>query len=116
MITVEDILEEIVGEIEDEYDQEHHEDRIRELPAHALEVDARVRIRELNELLETELPEDEEYDTIGGFVMAQLGRVPSEGEELRYENVQIKILRSNDRSVQRVLLEPRDSKETQKPR
>ncbi|KPK64962.1 MAG: hypothetical protein AMK73_04425, partial [Planctomycetes bacterium SM23_32] len=67
LVTVEDIMEEIVGEIQDEYDQEDTEDRVRRRSSGALEVDARLRIDEVNELLGVDVPEDEDYDTVGGY-------------------------------------------------
>jgi len=104
LVTVEDIMEEIVGEIEDEYDEENHEEWIKTLSAGSLEVDGRVRIDEVNELLGTDLPEDENYDTIGGFAMATLARVPSVGESFRSGPLMIKVLQGDDRRVKRLLL------------
>ncbi|GAI99738.1 unnamed protein product, partial [marine sediment metagenome] len=103
--TVEDIMEEIVGEIEDEYDEENHEQWIKRLTPASLEVDGRVRIDEINELLGTRLPEDEDYDTIGGFAMATLARVPSVGESFRSGPLMIEVLQGDDRRVKRLLLE-----------
>jgi len=105
LVTVEDILEEIVGEIEDEYDQENHEQWIKRLSPASLDVDARVHIDEINDLLGTDLPEDEDYDTMGGLVMARFGRVPSVGEQTRFDGLRIKILGADDRRVRRLLLE-----------
>ena len=105
LVTVEDIMEEIVGEIEDEYDQENHEQWIKRLSPASLEVDGRVRIDEINELLGTDLPEDEDYDTIGGFAMASLARVPSAGERFRSGPLVIEVLQGDDRRVKRLLLE-----------
>ena len=105
LVTVEDIMEEIVGEIEDEYDRENHEERIKRLSPTRLEVDARVHVNEINEMMDVELPEDEDYDTMGGFVMARCARVPAPGETVVHEGLRIKTLQSDERAVRRLLLE-----------
>jgi CBS domain containing-hemolysin-like protein len=104
-VTVEDIMEEIVGEIEDEYDRENHEERIKQLSPTRVEVDARVHVYEINELMDVDLPEDEDFDTMGGFVMARCARVPAPGETVAHEGLRIKTLQSDERAVRRLLLE-----------
>ncbi len=104
LVTVEDVLEEIVGEIEDEYDVEETENRVRVRSSGALEVDARVRIDELNEQFDLGIPADEDYDTIGGFVTDRFARVPQEGEEHRENGLLVRILQSDERRVQRVFV------------
>jgi len=104
LVTVEDIMEEIVGEIEDEYDAEDHENRIRTGPAGGLDVDARVHIDELNAEFDLGIPEDEDYDTVGGYAAALFGRVPSPGEEMRSDGLLVRILESHQRRVERVLI------------
>ena len=74
---MEDLLEEIVGEITDEYDAD--EPTIERLPSGALRVPGRTPIDEVNELLDVELPNDE-WDTVGGLVFNALGHAPVEGE------------------------------------
>ncbi|MEN1681111.1 MAG: hemolysin family protein [Planctomycetota bacterium] len=104
LVTIEDVLEEIVGEIEDEYD-EHQEQEI------ALEGDAcialgRAHVDEINETLGVELPEDGDYDTIGGFVFTELGRVPSAGEQIEWQDaVRVTVLEVSKRRVERVRVE-----------
>jgi len=105
LATVEDIVEEIVGEIQDEYDVENHEDRFRRVSPTCVEMDGRLQIREVNDLLGTRIPEQEDYDTIGGFVMGGFAKVPAKGEELRREGMLVRVLDSNERSVRRVLIE-----------
>ncbi len=104
LVTVEDIMEEIVGEIQDEYDQEDAENRIRHRASGALEVDARTRIDEVNELLDVDVPEDEDYDTMGGYVTAHLARVPNSGEEFRAHGLLVRVLQSDERRVRRLFL------------
>jgi CBS domain containing-hemolysin-like protein len=77
MVTLEDCLEELVGEIVDEFDREDHE--VLHLPDGSYVVDGGMSIGDLNDLLEIELP-DEDWDTIAGFVFSTLGHVPIEGE------------------------------------
>ena len=85
LVTVEDLLEEIVGEIQDEYDREepliqvHDED-------HAT-VNARMNVDDLNEAMGLKIPESEEYETIGGFVFDLFGHQPNEGDEISYSNL-----------------------------
>ncbi len=93
LVTLEDLLEEIVGEIRDEYDTE--EPLFRRVDAQTLRVDARIGLEELSELLGTELPEGE-YQTLGGLVMDLAGRVPKEGESVRHGHLEFvveKVLR-----------------------
>lgn len=92
LVTLEDLLEELVGEIEDEYDRE--ERMVSFVDDNTILVDAKMNIYELNELLEEywneKLPETE-YDTVGGLVLDILGRVPIRGEEIKLGNLNIKI-------------------------
>jgi CBS domain containing-hemolysin-like protein len=104
LVTIEDALEEIVGEIADEHDAADN-DGIKPLGEHAAEALARVRIHELNERLGLSLPEDEQFDTIGGFVFHELGRIPNVGEELIWQDVRIKVLEATRRRIDRVSIQ-----------
>jgi len=104
LVTIEDIIEEIVGEISDEYEAAEPEP-IRRLDERTLEVDARVHIDELNEELHIELPEDKDYDTVGGFLFSEMGKVPTAGEELRYRNVRFKVVDAEARRINRLRVE-----------
>ena len=99
--TLEDIVEEIVGEIEDEYDAEEPEP-LRQIDAHTLECDGRLPIDDLNHALDIEVPEDESYDTVTGFVSAQLGHIPAKGETCRWANVRFDVLDATVRTVRRL--------------
>ncbi len=101
LVTVEDIIEEIVGEIEDEYDPDY-EERIERIDADTVEVDARVHIDELNDALEINLPEEDDFDTVGGFVFASMGRVPKAGESFTQDGVEFTVLQADSRRVHRV--------------
>ena len=104
VVTMEDVLEEIVGEIVDEYDKDLV-DGIKELDQRSAEVQGRVHVDEVNERLALELPEDGEFDTIGGLVFTELGHVPVAGEELVTHNVRITVLEATSRRIERVRLE-----------
>jgi len=84
IVTMEDILEEIVGEIRDEFDQEG--ERIRLIDDHQAVLDPRVDLDDLNEELGLALPTDD-GDTLGGFLYARLGRIPSRGDTVEYEDL-----------------------------
>jgi len=103
LVTIEDVLEEIVGEISDEHDDAG--EGIKPIDEHHCEALARVHISEINEQLGLHLPEDEHFDTIGGFVFHQLGRIPHVGEELIYDGVKIKVLEAARRRIHRVAIE-----------
>ncbi len=107
LITMEDVLEEIVGEIIDEYDKDLVEG-IRELDDGLIEALSKVHINEINERLDLDLPDDREYDTIGGFVFSELGHIPAVGEELVYNDVRITVLEATRRRIERVRIEVLD--------
>jgi CBS domain containing-hemolysin-like protein len=105
LVTIEDVLEEIVGEIDDEYDQKS-EETIRKTAEDVCEALGRAHIDEINEVMGFDLPEDEEFDTIGGFVFAEFGRVPSVGETITWRDaVRVTVLEATRRRVNRVRLE-----------
>jgi CBS domain containing-hemolysin-like protein len=104
LVTIEDVLEEIVGEIADEHDEAAGEG-IKLIDETHCEALAHVHLSEVNERLGLHLPEDEHFDTIGGFVFHQLGRIPHVGEELTYDGVKIKVLDAARRRIHRVAIE-----------
>ncbi|MEN6495435.1 MAG: hemolysin family protein [Thermoguttaceae bacterium] len=104
LVTLEDALEEIVGEIADEYDKVLA-DGIKELDEHTAEALGRVHIDEINERLGVELPEDDDYDTIAGFVFSELGHVPAPGEEIVWQNVRVIVVEATRRRIERVRIE-----------
>ncbi|MEL7087332.1 MAG: hemolysin family protein, partial [Planctomycetota bacterium] len=91
LITIEDILEEIVGEIQDEYEDEDDAPEVTAINESTLKVDARLAIDDLNDQLGVELPEDEDYDTVGGFVFAELGHIPDVGETFSAYGVKVTV-------------------------
>lgn len=103
LVTIEDLLEEIVGEIFDEYDQEVL--LFEKVGENRYRVDARINIDDLNDALDTELPKEEDIDTIGGLVLKVLGHVPSPGETFRYNGVVIKVERVRKNRIYKVMME-----------
>lgn len=104
LVTIEDILEEIVGEIVDEFDKAL-EEPLRQLGPGVVEIDARLHIDELNEALHLNLPEDADFDTVGGFVFSEMGRIPEAGEQFTHENVRFTILDAGKRTIERIRVE-----------
>ncbi len=105
LVTIEDILEEIVGDIQDEYEPEELEQEIRRLDDNTFEVDARVYVDDLNDKLGVSLPEDEDYDTLGGFVISTLGNIPSAGDHFEFENLKLTVTAAERTKVSRVKIE-----------
>ena len=85
IITLEDILEEIVGEITDEHDAIVTDEEIMEISSDAFIVLGKVRIDDINSQLDLHLPEEEDYDTVAGFIFSTLGHIPEEGESVDFE-------------------------------
>jgi CBS domain containing-hemolysin-like protein len=112
LVTLEDLLEELVGEIEDEYDRAEPE--IAEVGRGVYRVDGKVGIDEINELLDVELP-DEEWDTVGGLMLGLLGSIPNEGQDVTFQGLVFKAERVNGRRIAKVLIsrsEPQPEPET----
>jgi len=103
LVTIEDIVEEIVGEIEDEFDIDSRE-LIGPLNDGRAEVSAHAKVDEVNKVLGINLPESEDYDTISGLISSRLDRIPGAGETLDVDNVQITILEADQRRVKRVAI------------
>jgi magnesium and cobalt transporter len=97
MVTIEDVLEQIVGEIEDEHDVEE-EDTIRRHSEVHYTIKALTPIVDFNAYFDTALT-DEEFDTIGGLVVHQIGHLPKRGERIVIGNLLFKVLRADNRRV-----------------
>ncbi len=102
LATLEDVLEEIVGEITDEYDVE--ESRIMPVGENTWRVQAKMPIWEFNELIGANLPESEEWQTIGGLVASALAKVPEEGDEVDYEGFTFGVERVQRRRIETVIV------------
>jgi putative hemolysin len=104
IVTLEDILEELVGEIADEYEETPPEP-VKIINQNTIEADARISIDDLNDECELDLPEDEDYETIGGFIFSRLGYIPKTGESFDYENLKFTIASAETRKIKRVQIQ-----------
>jgi putative hemolysin len=105
VITIEDLLEEIVGEIEDEYDEDSIAPEAVEVGDGALRVDGRTPIEEVNRALGIALPIEEDFETMSGLVFHHLGKVPDPGERVDLDGVSVTILEADERTVQSMQVE-----------
>jgi putative hemolysin len=104
IVTIEDMIEEIVGEIEDEYDARTRLYDI--LPDGSFRIDARMEIDAINEILGLPLPSGD-YATLAGFILAELERIPQRGELLMHDGLMLEIEEATNRTVERVHVVPR---------
>lgn len=104
IITMEDVLEEVVGEIEDEHDV--LEEFARVVSPRTLVVSAQAGIAQLNDRFGLKLPEEDDYATIGGLVVERLGHIPKPGEQVKAGGVTITVARADARAVREVVLHP----------
>lgn len=105
LITVEDILEEMLGEIMDEYDEE--EDVCKQIEENTYVISGRVEIDFINDKFSFEIPEGD-YETIAGFIMANIGRIPEKGETVEVGKFKIQILHSDETKINLVKLFVKD--------
>jgi CBS domain containing-hemolysin-like protein len=105
LITLEDLLEELVGEITDEYDVEAPE--VGWGADGTALVAGSVPVDEVNERLYLELPEDEEYESVGGFLLHELGRVPAAGEVVEADGARLVVEKMHGNRIERVRIERR---------
>ena len=104
LVTLTAVLAEIVGEFPDVEDPP--EDAIRSLEDGAFEVPAGLHVSEVNESLELQIPEESDFETLGGFVLAQLGHLPKVGELFTSDNTEYRVLEASDRRVPRICVRP----------
>ncbi len=115
MVTMEDLLEEIVGDIRDEYDEEE-QNLIREVGENEYLTEGHVKLDDLNDRFELSLESHAEYDSLGGLVIEHLNKMPAVGDEVRYENVLLRIEKMQRRRISlirmTILSEKADTVET----
>jgi len=116
LVTIEDIVETVFGDIYDEYEPETPELEKVEVSVErrSADADARAYIDDVNKAIESlgvSLPKADDYDTLGGFVITTLGRIPKAGEGFRYERIDIRVLEATPTRVMRVRLEIREPAE-----
>ncbi|MGQ9630596.1 MAG: hemolysin family protein [bacterium] len=111
LVTLEDLVEEIVGEIQDEYDVE--EEQIKMVSDGLAIVDARADVDDLMEVFGLERRENEEYQTVGGLIIDLLGDIPDVGDVIDYENLQIQVIEADERRILKVKVTRIQPKEEQ---
>ncbi len=99
VVTIEDILEEIVGEIQDEFDTEEEIKPFLFNEDGSIDLEGRLYIDEFNELLNSDIEEDENFDTLAGFITDSIGRIPAVDEEFELEGLNFKIVEADDRRI-----------------
>ena len=102
IVTIEDILEEIVGEIEDEYDEEPP--LFKRIDQQTWIVNARISIYDIENQIEIEIPQEGDYDTLGGYLFYETGTIPPKGFTVRHDDFTLKVISSTDRHVGKVEL------------
>jgi len=110
LVSIEDILEELVGEIIDEYEPPEPEPLVK-IDDQTIELDARCEVDKLNSECDLNLPEEDDFESIGGFVISKLGHIPPTGFTFRHENLNFTILDAGPRKIKRLRLtiEPKPS-------
>jgi putative hemolysin len=104
LVTIEDIFEELVGDISDEHEPEEPA-MLNRIDDQTVEADGRVPIEELNRVLGLNLPEEAGYETLGGFVSTTVGRIPEPGTSFEYEGTRYVVVDAEPQRVNRVRIE-----------
>ena len=105
LVTIEDVLEQIVGDIEDEYDFDEDLDNIRLDSDGRYRIKARTEIEDFNAAFEAHFS-DEDYDTVGGLVLHHLGRVPKRNEQIEVDGFRFQVLRADSRRLYTLIVDP----------
>lgn len=104
LVTIEDVLEEIVGEIVDEHDTDEADTGIIQISEEEADVTGKAHVEDINEILGLELPETDDYDTIGGLVIHEMKRIPKPGEALQVGGVSIQVVAADRRRIHQLRL------------
>jgi CBS domain containing-hemolysin-like protein len=104
VVTIEDALEEIVGEITDEYDKDVEQPYVR-IDGNTVDATARMHLDEINEELGLNLAEPDDHDTIAGYMISHLGYLPKEGESIVSDGLRLTVLASSRRRIERIRIE-----------
>ncbi len=112
MVTIEDVLEQIVGDIEDEYDYDEDEDNIIQNADGQYRVKALTEIADFNEIIGTDFS-DEEFSTIGGLIVSKFGHLPKRNEEVSFNGIHVKVLRADSRRLHTILVSVRTEPATE---
>ena len=114
LVTIEDVLEQIVGDIEDEYDFDETEDNIVPEQPGRFRVKAVTELADFNEVLGSTLA-SEDFDTVGGLVVSRFGRLPKRGERIAFDGLTFQVLRADSRRLHSVLVEKTPPEEAPAP-
>ena len=107
IITIEDLLEEIVGEIRDEFDQE--EENIQQIKETLYDIKGETGIEDLNQEIGIDIPLSEEYETVSGFIQSELGRVAELNDQIKKDNYILKVLEIDNKRIDKVrVILPKD--------
>ncbi len=112
LVTMEDLIEEIIGEIEDEYDRQ--EPRLKLLEDGRVEADARLEIEEFENYFELKI-EEKNFESVGGLIIHILGRVPVVGEKVHFQDLEMTILEADKRRIRRLLVERKGVTPSEEP-
>lgn len=102
MVTLQGLIEMIVGRLGDEFGEE--EPQVETIDERTAQIDAQLRVEEVNEQLGTRIPESEDYQTIAGYILQVLRRIPKEGEQIKIENVKMTITEMKGPKIEKVLI------------
>lgn len=103
LVTIEDIVSEVLGEIKDEYNDDEPMDIIQFDKEGCATIDAKVEVTEVNKALKAKIPINSEYDTFGGFIITYLGRIPQKGEKISHPlGLEMEILDADNRKIKMV--------------
>lgn len=100
IVTIEDVIEEIVGEIQDEFDQE--DEVIQQIGEKVYDIRSDISIEEVNDEFEIDIPLSEEYDTISGYIQDELGKVAEEGDQVRGTNFILKVIEVDNKRIEKI--------------
>ena len=100
LITLEDVVEEVMGELQDPYDEEEY--HISKKDDNILIIDGAIKIYDLEENIEIEFPDNREYDTLAGFILSELGNIPTEGEIVAYNNFVFKVVNIKSNRIDKI--------------
>jgi putative hemolysin len=105
LVTLGDVITEIVGDIHDEFDEDAPHS-VQRLDDGSAEVDASLHVSDVNEELDLEIPDGEDFETLAGFVLSELGHFPKQGEVFQHDGVEYRVIEASDRRVLRVSIRP----------
>jgi magnesium and cobalt transporter len=105
VVSLEDLLEELVGPIDDEHDVPPPANPVRDLGRSRFEVDASLSLEDLNERLDLQLPTDAEFQTVGGLVFHELGRLPAKGDSVSAFGLTFTVIEVSDHTIRRLVID-----------